>query len=59
MNAAVSTGYESEGGEAINFAYGKSNTYTELISYEGSTSDEWLLVSVEVTDRLRIGGIGD
>jgi hypothetical protein len=43
----------------INFTYGKSNTYTELISYEGSTSDEWLLVPVEVTDRLSIRGAGD
>jgi len=46
-------------GEWINFAYGKSNTYTELIRYEGSTCDEWLLVPVEVTDRLSISGIGD
>jgi len=43
----------------INFGYSKSNTYTELIKYEGSTGDEWLLVPVEVTDRLRIRGIGD
>ena len=43
----------------INFGYSKSNTYTELIKYEGSTGDEWLLVPVEVTDRLSIRGIGD
>jgi len=43
----------------INFTYSKSNTYTELIRYKGSTSDEWLLVPVEVTDRLSIRGIGD
>jgi len=43
----------------INFTYSKSKTYTELIRYEGSTSDEWLLVPVEVTDRLDIRGIGD
>jgi len=43
----------------INFTYGKSNTYTELIRYQGSTGDEWLLVPVEVTDRLNIRGIGD
>jgi hypothetical protein len=43
----------------INFTYDKSNTYTELIRYEGSTSDEWLLIPVEVTDRLSIRGIGD
>ena len=46
-------------GEAINFAYGKSNTYTELIEYEGNTGDEWALVPVEVTYRLRIRGTGD
>jgi len=46
-------------GEMINFAYGKSNTYTELIRYEGSTSDEWVFVPVKVTDRLRIRGRGD
>ena len=43
----------------INFTYRKSNTYNELIRYEGSTSDEWLLVPVEVTDSLCIRGIGD
>ena len=43
----------------INFTYGKSNTYTELVRYEGSTGDEWLLVPVEVTERLSIRGIGD
>jgi len=43
----------------INFTYGKSNTYTELIRYEGSTSNEWLLVPVEVTNRLSIRGVGD
>ncbi len=43
----------------INFTYGKSNTYTELIRYEDSTSDEWLLVPVEVTDRLNIRGVVD
>jgi hypothetical protein len=46
-------------GEWINFAYSKSNTYTELIIYEGRTNDEWLLVPVEVTDRLNIRGAGD
>jgi hypothetical protein len=43
----------------INFTYSKSNTYSELIQYNGSTSDEWLLVPVEVAERLRIRGIGD
>lgn len=43
----------------INFTYGKSNTYTELVRYEGNISDEWLFVPVEVTDRLSIRGIGD
>jgi len=46
-------------GEAINFAYSKSNTYTELIRYKGSTGDEWVLVPVEATSLLRISGIGD
>lgn len=46
-------------GETINFAYSKSNTYTELITYEGRTGDEWVLVPVEVTSHLSIGGIGD
>jgi hypothetical protein len=43
----------------INFTYSKSKTYTELIQYKGSTGDDWLLVPVEVTDRLRIRGTGD
>lgn len=43
----------------INFTYSKSKTYTELIRYEGHTGDEWLLVPVEVTERLNIRGIGD
>ena len=46
-------------GGRINFTYSKSNTYTELIRYKGSTGDEWVLVPVEVTDRLRIRGVGD
>ncbi len=43
----------------INFTYSKSKTYSELIRYEGSTGDEWLLVPVEVIDRLSIRGVGD
>ena len=43
----------------INFTYSKSNTYTELIRCEGKTGDNWVLVPVEVTYRLRIRGIGD
>jgi hypothetical protein len=43
----------------INFTYSKSKTYTELIRYEGSISNEWLLVPVEITERLSIRGIGD
>ena len=43
----------------INFSYSKSKTYSELIRYEGSTSDGWLLVPVEVAERLNIRGIGD
>ena len=31
----------------------------EVIHHEGSTGEEWLLVPVEVTDRLSIRGIGD
>ncbi|HEX76548.1 MAG TPA: hypothetical protein G4O12_08245 [Dehalococcoidia bacterium] len=46
-------------GEWINFTYSKSNTYTELIRYEGNTGDEWVLVPVEAKSLLRIGGIGD
>ncbi len=46
-------------GEWINFSYSKSNTYTELIKYEGSTGDEWVLAPVKVTSLLRIRGIGD
>ena len=45
--------------EWINFTYSKSNTYTELVRYEGSTSNEWVLVPVEVTNRLSIRGLGD
>jgi len=45
--------------EWINFTYSKSNTYTELIRYEGSVDDEWILVPVEATSLLRIRGIGD
>ena len=29
------------------------------LEYEGSTGDEWVLVPVEVNNRLRIRGIGD
>ncbi len=43
----------------INFTYSKSNTYTELVRHEGSISNEWLLVPVEVTRRLSIRGTGD
>lgn len=46
-------------GEKINFTYGKSNVYTELITYEGRTGNEWVLVPVEVTSQLRIRGTGD
>jgi len=45
--------------EWINYTYSKSNTYTELVTYEGSTSNEWKLILVEVTERLRIRGVGD
>ena len=46
-------------GEAINFAYSKSNTYYELVRYEGSTGGEWVLVPVEATNIMRIRGWGD
>lgn len=46
-------------GETINFAYSKSNTYTELIEYEGSISADWVFAPVEVTNRLSIRGTGD
>ena|GEM_PF-3370310 len=43
----------------INFTYSKSNTYTEVVRYEGSTGNAWVLVPVEATNRLSIQGIGD
>lgn len=43
----------------INFAYSKSETYVELIRYEGVASGDWQLVPVEVTDIMRIRGTGD
>jgi hypothetical protein len=46
-------------GSSINFAYGKSYTYTELISYEGDISGDWVMVPVEVTGSLNIRGTGD
>ena len=46
-------------GESINFAYSKSNTYTELITYEGKTGDDWVLVPVQATSLLRIREMGD
>jgi len=41
-------------GELVNFVYSKSKTYAERITYEGRTSDEWILVPVEATSQLRI-----
>jgi hypothetical protein len=46
-------------GEAINFAYNKSNTYTELVDFRGSTDRDWQFVPVEVMDQLDIRGVGD
>jgi hypothetical protein len=46
-------------GEAINFAYTKSNTYTELVKFKCSTDNEWQFVPVEVTSQVDIRGIGD
>jgi hypothetical protein len=43
----------------INFSYSKSKSYTELVSYEGSFSDDWVLAAVRVTSALNIRGSGD
>ena len=46
----------TESGGWINFTYSKFNTYTEIVRYEGSTGNEWVLVPAEVTNRLTIQG---
>jgi hypothetical protein len=46
----------TESGGWINFTYSKLNTYTEIVRYEGSTGNEWVLVPAEVTNRLTIQG---
>lgn len=46
-------------GEAINFTYVKSNTYTELVNFKCNTGDEWQFAPVEVTSKIDISGIGD
>lgn len=46
-------------GEAVNFAYAKSNTYTEHIGQDFQTGDEWVFVPVEVSSVMRISGISD
>jgi hypothetical protein len=43
----------------INFTYSQSKTYTELVGYEGSFSDDWVLATVQVTSLLNIRGSGD
>lgn len=45
--------------EGINFAYYKSNTYTELANFKGSTDRGWQFAPVEVTVQLDIRGSGD
>jgi hypothetical protein len=45
--------------EAVNFAYSKSDPYTERISYDFQTGDKWMLVPVEATSVMRISGISD
>ncbi len=47
----------TESGGWINFTYSKLNTYAEIVRYEGSTGNEWVLVPVEVTNRLSIQGL--
>lgn len=46
-------------GEAVNFAYSKSDPHTELISYDIQTGNEWVFMPVEVTSVMRISGISD
>jgi hypothetical protein len=46
-------------GEAVNFAYSKSDPYTERIGYDMQTGNEWVFVPVEVTSVMEISGISD
>ncbi|MDD5127507.1 MAG: hypothetical protein PHR43_05375 [Dehalococcoidales bacterium] len=46
-------------GEAVNFAYSRSDPYTERINQDMQTGDEWTFVPVEATSVMRISGISD
>jgi hypothetical protein len=45
--------------EAVNFTYSKSYSYTESISYDIQTGNEWVFIPVEATTVLDIRGISD
>lgn len=45
--------------EAVNFTYSKSYPYTELVSYEIQTGNEWVFIPVEATVVTDIRGISD
>ena len=45
--------------EAVNFTYSKSYPYTERISYDMQTGNEWVFVPVEATIVMEIRGISD
>ncbi len=45
--------------EAINFTYSRSYSYTERISYEVQTGNDWLFIPVEATVVMDIRGISD
>jgi hypothetical protein len=45
--------------EAVNFTYNRSYPYTERISYEMQTGNEWMLIPVEATIVMDIRGISD
>ncbi len=45
--------------EAVNFTYSRSYPYTELISYDIQTGDEWVFIPVEATIVTDIRGISD
>lgn len=46
-------------GEAVSFAYIKSDTYTEQINQDFQTGSEWALAYVEATSIMEIRGMGD
>lgn len=45
--------------EAVNFTYHRSYPYTERISYDMQTGDEWVFIPVEATVVMEIRGISD